>query len=254
MAILALVLAATPAAAQNRTIVVDASTTFAPLLGEVAQSYGALQPETPITVNLVGSIAAANAVQNGTADVAFVDSSPAVSLPVYAQRIFALPLAVVISPQAGVSALTRAQVGALFNGGYTSWKELGGADIPVRPFTRPAQSAMVAAFVTTFGSVPKSGESLTGSAEIVNAVSSTPGGLGFTTLAAARDANLPIAAIDGHPASGPLGPSAYPFYALGYVVTNGPPAPFLSRFLAYVETRRPLLAKYGIVSVRDLAP
>jgi ABC-type phosphate transport system substrate-binding protein len=113
---------------------------------------------------------------------------------------------------------------------------------------------MMAAFQRAFGSAPGSGEALVGSAEVVNAIRGTPGGVGFTTLAAARAADLPIATIDGRDAAGGIGGSAYPFYALGYRITLGPPGPILSRFLAFVETRRAELAKHGIVPARDLVP
>ncbi|MBV8600940.1 MAG: substrate-binding domain-containing protein [Candidatus Eremiobacteraeota bacterium] len=191
-------------------------------------------------------------MQSGAATVAFVDSPPAPGSPLVSQQIFAIPLAIAISPQAGVANLTRAQAAGVFNGGYKSWKELGGADLPVRVFTRPAQSAMSAAFQNVFGILPRSGEVMVGSAEVTDAIRATPGGVGFTTYAAAHQANLPIATVDGFAPAGPLGHSAYPFYAVGYVVTNGPPNLALSRFLAFIETRRPILAKYGIVSFRDL--
>ena len=241
-----------PAGAQTPAINVQASTTFAPLLREVAQAYTAQRPDITVNVSNIGSVAAANAVQAGTADIAFVDSAPPAGSVLYSRDVFALPLAIVVSPQAGVTALKRAEIAGLFGGGYTSWKELGGADLPVRVFTRPPQGAMSAAFANIFGAVPKSGEVLASSPEVVSAVRGAPGAIGFTTLAAARDANLPVVAIDGRSPTSGLGPAGYPFFAFGYVVTSGPPTRELSRFLAFVETRRPLLAKYGIVSVRDL--
>ena len=243
---------AAPLAAQTTAINVQASTTFAPLLREIAQAYTAQRPDLTVNVSNIGSVAGANAVQARTADIAFVDSAPPAGGELFSREIFAFPLAVVVSPQAGVTSLKRAEIAGVFNGGYTSWKQLGGADLPVRVFTRPPQGAMSAAFAGIFGIAPKSGEVLASSPEVIDGVRGAPGAIGFTTLAAARDANLPVLAIDGRTPADGLGPAAYPFYALGYVVTSGPPARELSRFLAYLETRRPLLAKYGIVSVRDL--
>ena len=247
-------LLAVPASGQVASITAAASTTFAPVVSEAAQTYHETYPDLTIKVENMGSFAGADAVQAGTAAVAFVDTAPSSTAtpPLTAQRIFALPLAIAISPQAGVTALTRAQAAAVFNGGYKSWQDLGGADLPIRIFTRPPQSAMSTTFQNVFGVLPRSGEVMVGSTEVTSAIRATPGGVGFTTYAAARASGLPIATIDGFAPGGPLGTTAYPFYAIGWVVTNGPPSPALSRFLAFVETRRPILAKYGIVSVRDL--
>ena len=248
---LALALAVCTGTARAATIAVETSATYAPLLEEIGQAYRAEHPDVTIAVKETGSLEASNAVAAKTADIAFVDSKPVAST-LFSRQIFGIPLVVVVNPQAAIGNLSRAQIAGVFNGGYTSWKQLGGADVPVHAFTRPANGAIASAFAQTFGSAPKGGEVLVSSAEAIEIVRTTPGAAGFVTLAAARDANASFASIDGHALSDGIGPQLYPFYAAGWVVTAGPPSTDLSRFLAYAETRRALLAKYGIVSSRDL--
>lgn len=242
---------AVPARAQSRTIAVDASSTYAPLLGELARQYQSEHPEVAVRVTDSASQAAAGEVAGKAADIAFVDSSPQGS-GLYSRQVFAIPLAVVIDPKARVTALSRAQVLQIWSGKAGSWSQLGGADLPIHVFTRPAGSTMSAAFAERFGSQPRFGEPLVSSAETIDAIRSTPGSVGITTLSAATTSGLAPVAIDGHQPAGELGPGAYPFYAPGYVVTNGPPVLELSRFLAFVETRRALLTKYGVVASHDL--
>jgi iron complex outermembrane receptor protein len=68
----------------------------------------------------------ASAVVFGTA--AYADSAPNASFGV----------TVIANPAAGVSLLTRAQVAAIFSGATTNWKQVGGADLPIRVITRGA--------------------------------------------------------------------------------------------------------------------
>jgi len=243
---------ALPGAAQATSITIDSSTTFTPLLSDVAQVYHTDHPEVLVRVANLGSRAGANAVEKRDADVAFVDTAPAPPSALVAQAVFAVPLAVVANPQLGITNLTRAQVAALFTGGYTSWKELNGPDMPVKPLTRPVQSAMSLAFSNTFGVAPSSGDVVATSQEATDAVRATPGGVCFVTLDVAKAAGLRPVLLDGHDPAGGLGTLAYPFFAIGYAVTSGPPSTELSRFLAFLTTRRALLSKYGIVSTRDL--
>ena len=48
-----------------------------------------------------------------------------------------VPVAFVVSPQAGVKNLSEAQICAIYKGMLTNWKEAGGHDLPIRVQARP---------------------------------------------------------------------------------------------------------------------
>lgn len=249
--VLPLALAMCAPAAADIGITIEASTTFSPLVRDAASDYHAINPGVTITVDSVGSRSAAAAVVAKSADAAFVDSKPDDAV-LLVRPVFTLPLVVVAQPGAGVTGLKRTDIARIFTGEATNWRALGGADVPIHAFTRPPVSAMSAAFKDVFGRAPVSGEILVNSGEVTEAVRATPGGVGFATLSAVTGAKLSPLTIDGHKPDEAVGPAGYPFFALGFVVTNGAPPREVSRFLAFLETRHSLLAKYGLGAYRDI--
>jgi phosphate transport system substrate-binding protein len=49
-------------------------------------------------------------------------------------------LAVIVNPQNGISQLTREQLEDIFTGKITNWKEVGGADMRIVPYSRETSS------------------------------------------------------------------------------------------------------------------
>ncbi|MGA2395967.1 MAG: substrate-binding domain-containing protein [Candidatus Lustribacter sp.] len=95
-------------------------------------------------------------------------------------RVASLGVSVVADPNAGVSSLTRDQVGSIFSGSVTNWSQLGGASLPITVITR-GDSAVQTAFDKVYlaGSNPTSGTVLAGTADALAKVASTPGAVTF---------------------------------------------------------------------------
>ena len=95
-------------------------------------------------------------------------------------------LAVVVNPSNAVSNLTRAQLEGIFTGKITNWKQVGGADMKIIPYSRESSSGTYEFFkehvmlnknyVSTILSMPATGA-------IIQSVSQTKGAIGYVGLA-----------------------------------------------------------------------
>lgn len=95
-------------------------------------------------------------------------------------------LAVVVNPGNPVSKLTRAQLEGIFTGKITNWKQVGGADLKIIPYSRESSSGTYEFFkehvlknknyVNSILSMPATGA-------IIQSVSQTKGAIGYVGLA-----------------------------------------------------------------------
>lgn len=95
-------------------------------------------------------------------------------------------LAVIVNPGNPVSKLTRAQLEGIFTGKITNWKQVGGADLKIIPYSRETSSGTYEFFkehilknknyVNSILSMPATGA-------IVQSVSQTKGAIGYIGLA-----------------------------------------------------------------------
>jgi len=95
-------------------------------------------------------------------------------------------LAVIVHPSNPVSKLTRAQIESIFTGKVTNWKQVGGADLKITPYSRESSSGTYEFFkehilknknyVSSILSMPATGA-------IVQSVSQTKGAIAYIGLA-----------------------------------------------------------------------
>lgn len=104
-------------------------------------------------------------------------------------------LAVVINPKNKVDKLTREQLEGIFTGKITNWKEVGGADLKIVPYSRETSSGTYEFFkesvlknknyVNGIMSMPATGA-------IVQSISQTPGAIGYVGLAYINKDTKPV--------------------------------------------------------------
>ena len=133
----------------GRAVNVVGSTSIQPFAEFLAEEYMAAHPGENIEVQGGGSTAGLQAAANGLADIGMCsrtlieDESKQFSGTTIARD----GLAIVVHPSNPVSELTTEQSRGLFNGSIRNWKEVGGADGPVRPITREEGSGTRESFV-----------------------------------------------------------------------------------------------------------
>ena len=94
-------------------------------------------------------------------------------------------LAVVVNPSNLVSKLTRAQLEGIFTGAISNWKQVGGADLKIVPYSRETSSGTYEFFkehVLLNKNYKSSILSMPATGAIVQSVSQTKGAIGYVGL------------------------------------------------------------------------
>lgn len=95
-------------------------------------------------------------------------------------------LAVIVNPSNSVTKLTREQLEGIFTGKITNWKQVGGADLQIVPYSRESSSGTYEFFkehVLKNKNYKNSILSMPATGAIVQSVSQTKGAIGYVGLA-----------------------------------------------------------------------
>ena len=241
-------------------LAVTGSTAFEPVAREAADNYAATCPGASFAFAMSGSGKGLRGVQPGA--VAFSDGEKPDGHPRLLPRAIAFFLfSLVINAEAGVEDLSLAQIRRLYRGEITNWRDVGGADLPVRLVSRDSDSGTRVAFQRRVldgarepgtNSDDCKGLDPGGSAgvlrcargstrEVLDEVAATPGALGYSEVSAAagRDDVL-LVRIGGHAATlDDADHGAYPFWETEYAYTVGQPAAdsLAASFLRYLTNQ-----------------
>lgn len=172
-------------------ITVKGSDTMVILSQKWAEVYMQKNPGTVIQVTGGGSGVGISALINGSTDIAN-SSRPmkAAEVEKLKQRYNTLGieipcakdgLSVYLNKANGVSELTVRQIGDIFAGKITNWKQVGGVDAPIRLYGRESSSGTFVFFKDNVvkGDYAPSCQSLPGTAAIVNAVKKDKFAIGY---------------------------------------------------------------------------
>ena len=173
-------------------LTVKGSDTMVVLGQRWAEEYMKKNPKTMIQVTGGGSGTGISALINGTTDiceasramkdaekkqVAEKSGAPPIELPVAKDG-----LSVYVHESNPLSELTMAQLKAIFTGKVTSWKELGGPDAKIIPYSRENSSGTYVFFkehVLENADYTSRAQNMPGTAAVVNAVAKEKFGIGY---------------------------------------------------------------------------
>ncbi len=173
---------------------IKGSDTVLPLTQKEAEVYGKKTGKS-VTVTGGGSGVGIAALLDGTTDIAMSSRKMKFDEKVKCQeagksiveKIIAYDaLAVIVHPSNPVSKLTRAQIESIFTGKVKNWKELGGADLKIVPYSRETSSGtyeFFKEFVLKNKNYVNSILSMPATGAIVQSISQTKGGIGYIGLA-----------------------------------------------------------------------
>ena len=167
-------------------------------------------------------------------------------------------IAVITHPDIPINDLTIEQVGQLFSGEISNWQQLDGPDLAVTVYARDDRSGTYDTFKNL---VLKRGYQLTKKARryesndhLSAAVSSTPGAIGFTSLASVHDAKA-IRIADGDSAPMPpehtnIATEDYPLARRLYFYQADSQNPFVESFLSFAKSSegQDVVDKVGFIS------
>ena len=178
------------------------STSVQPFAEMLAEDFDGRFTQYHVEVQGGGSTFGLQAAEDGIADIGtcsreLKESEAARFLP---PVVIAWDgLAIIVPHSNPIGGLTRQQAQDLFSGKITNWKEVGGADLPVRPITREEGSGTREAFVNlVMGKARISRKALTqeSNGAVKELVVHDPCAVGYMSLGLVRG-EAKILAIDG---------------------------------------------------------
>ena len=174
---------------------IKGSDTVLPLSQKEAESYKKVNSKSAVSVTGGGSGVGISALLSGTTEIAqssrkikFDEKQKLQEAGKTAKEVIVAydALAVVVNPSNQVSKLTREQLEGIFTGKIKNWKEVGGANLKIIPYSRETSSGTYEFFkevvlknknyVNGIMSMPATGA-------IIQSVGQTKGAIGFVGLA-----------------------------------------------------------------------
>ncbi len=263
--------AALPSYCASGRLLLEGSTAFAPTAQEIGSAYTAVCHGAAISVSAIATFNGLNAVatdnssqppaetaagpatspapiaQGSATQIAMSDGPAPAGYPTLVGRAVAVILfAVVVNRKDTVYNLTAAQLRGIFFGTITNWKQVGGADLPIRIVARVTGSGTRRAFdqnilggkaeppFSSYNCVSKNAvpsspvirceESDTST--LLQRVNAIPGAIGYAQISDAAtypDAE-PIKINGWDPTAGAVMQGFYSFWTVEYLYTSGHPA------------------------------
>ena len=174
---------------------IKGSDTMLPLSQKEAESFMKANPKSTVTVTGGGSGVGISALIEGTTDIAqlsrkikFDEKQKLQEKGKTVKEITAAydALAVIVHPSNKVTKLTREQLEGIFTGKITNWKEVGGDDLKIIPYSRETSSGTYEFFKESVlkNKNYKNGiMSMPATGAIVQSISQTKGAIGYVGLA-----------------------------------------------------------------------
>lgn len=248
------------AAQRSKMIQIKGSDTMVNLAQVLAEEFMGKNPNIPIAVLGGGSGTGVVGLINKTCDIAnhsreIKDSEyDMMAKQNVTPREFVIAqdgLSIVVNPKNPVKTLTVADVGAIYRGDVTNWKDVGGPDRAISLYGRQSNSGtyvFMQEFVLGNRNYSPAMMEMNGNAQIVEGVIQDEAAIGYVGVGYLFDAagkvrtDLKIVEINKEkdaPAFSPLDKAAvgsgdYPIARPLYQTTAGKPSPDVAKFLRFV--------------------
>jgi phosphate transport system substrate-binding protein len=257
-------------AARAGTVTVKGSDTMVVLGQRWAEEYMKKNPKTVIQVTGGGSGTGISALINGTTDiceasramkdvekkqVADKSGAPPVELPVAKDG-----LSVYVHESNPLTELTMAQLKAIFTGKVTSWKEVGGPDSKIIPYSRENSSGTYVFFkehVLENADYTPRAQNMPGTAAVVNAVAKEKFSIGYGGAAYAK--GIKVLKIKKEATSAGIAPSdktiqdgSYPLSRPLFFYTRTKPSADIKAFTDWVLSKegQAIVTKVGYFPIK----
>ncbi len=176
-------------ASDHDSLVLTGSSTLAPVVVRIAQQYELAHPGVRIDVQSGGSSRGIVDIRSGLADIAMVSRAlVGTERTLHAYPIARDGVAIILNVQNPLTALSEAQVVAIYTGEVGNWKELGGRDAKIVVVHKAAGRATREVFLDYFaledGAVQA--DVIVGENEqAVKTVAGSPAAIGYVSIGTA---------------------------------------------------------------------
>ena len=240
----------------TETISIAGSTTVLPVAQAAAEEYMNQHSNADIQVSGGGSGVGATSVIGGTSDIGMLSRDlKASEKEGNTLKEFIVGkdgIALVGHPSNTVSDLSLEQVKAIYQGDITNWKEVGGADLEIVLIGRDSSSGtreFFTEFVLDKEDAAKEMQELNSNGAVAQAVSITPGAIGYVSLEYVDD-SLKAFSIGGvAPTVDNVISGIYEINRPLLMITNGEPEGLAADYLAFIlsEEGQQILKDSGFI-------
>lgn len=184
----------------SQTVATDGSTSMEKVIGFLSEAYMEEHGEIKITYNPTGSSAGIQAVSEGRCDIGLASRNlkEEEEADLTGTVVAIDGIGMIVNPENPVTDLSIEQVGKIYTGEITNWKEIGGSDAPIVCIGREAASGTRDGFeeVTKTKDQCRYSQELTSTGDVVQTVSGNPNAIGYASVASAND-SVKLVSIEG---------------------------------------------------------
>lgn len=182
------------------TVSTDGSTSMEKVIGYLSEAYMDENKNVKVTYNPTGSGSGIQAISEGRCDIGLssrdLKDDEKQNLE---ETVVAIDgIAIIVNPENTVEDLSVEQIGKIYTGEITNWKEVGGEDKPIVPIGREAASGTRDGFESITGTKDKCkySQELTSTGDVIQTVSGNPNAIGYASLAAVKD-TIKVLSVEG---------------------------------------------------------
>lgn len=217
---------------------VAGSTAFADVAKKEADAYRKTHAAANIEVQSTGSMVGIKNLADGVCDIAMADlpDVPAEAKEFKAHIVAKDGLAVIVHPKNPVTSLTVEQIGKIFSGAISNWKDVGGADGEITVVVREENSGGRKAFDRACGitgKVSAKAQAQTSSGALRTAVASNPNAIGYVATVKVDSTVRAIGVGDAAPTNENVNAGKYPLYVVIYLFTKGDPTGLAKEYIDF---------------------
>jgi phosphate transport system substrate-binding protein len=170
------------------------------VIGYLSEAYMEENRNVKVAYNPTGSGSGIQAVSDGRCDIGLSsrelkdDEKATLTSTVVAID----GIAIIVNPKNTVSDLSIEQIGKIYTGEISNWKDVGGEDSPIVLIGREAASGTRDGFEAITGTEDncKYSQELTSTGDVVQTVSNNPNAIGYASLASVKD-SVKTVTVDG---------------------------------------------------------
>ena len=248
------------------SIVIKGSTTVLPVAQGTLEAFMKANPGVQMSLSGGGSGEGIKALIDKTADIATssreikpkeIELAKSKGVHPVAHIVAYDAIIPVVHPKNKVKNLTVDQLGQIYQGNITNWKEVGGDDLKIVVISRDSSSGTFESwdhFVMKKAKVTPKAQMLASNGALVTAVAKNKYAIAYLGIGYLNKSVKPLQ-VNGITASIQTAMSKeYPFSRELYMYTNGEPQNAVAKYLAFVKSTQgqKVVAKEGFVPLTEV--
>ncbi|SEK87104.1 phosphate transport system substrate-binding protein [Carnobacterium iners] len=247
----------------EESITAVGSSALQPLVEVAGEQYGSENFGKFINVQGGGSGTglgqiAADAVDIGNSDIFAEEKSEIDVSKLVDHRVAVVGITPIVTPEVGIKDISLENLGKIFTGEITNWKELGGKDLKITVLNRSSGSGTRVTFdhwVIPEGTKSIITQEQESSGTVRQIVASTPGTISYVAFSYVDD-TVKTLSIDGvKPTDENVKKNNWIIWSYGHMYTNGEPTGLTKDFLEYIlsdEVQDTLIGALGYIPTNKM--